>query len=792
MATDYLGLAKEAFEASTTYIDGNLRAEWDYSLKAFRMEHAAGSRYLSEEYKHRSRIVSPQTRTIIRKNEAAALQAMFANREIVNVEAGNPDDITNVASAECMKQILDYRLTKTLPAFEIYLGGLQDAQNTGTVCSYQYWEYEERDGKKIKDKPCIELRPIENIRIDAGCSWLDPVNSSPYFCDILPMYVVDVRNMMSNKDPKTGAPKWKKLDNAVILKAKPDVMDSTRQARLGKMQDPYDETPSIKGFDVVWVMRWFMRENGADKVFYTLGTEEMLTDVKDVEEVYFHGKRPYAMGYAVLESHKALKTSMPMLLKPLQIESTALRNDRMDNVRFVLQKRWLVARGRQTDVQSLVRNVPGGVTLTSDPKTDIIESNWPDVTSSSFVEHDRLRSETDELGGNFSPSTKVANNAVNDTLGGSKMANAGAGMMTEYLIRTVNETWWEKVLRQLVMLEQYYETDEIVLSVCANKARLFPRFGISRITDMMLMNEVNVTVDASFGNPQERMSKFMSATGAAIQLATTAPPGFNVPEGIKEIYSNAGYRNGERFFDGKQDPRLVMAMQKIQQLTGMVEGKQMEIQAGQQTEAAKIQSNERMKAAQLQVDSQRIQGDLSIRQAELAIEKARVELETFKVQIELRGSDQELQMRAVEMQRDIEAAELKLQGEREKQAAQSEKNAAEVKKAQLELFTTVAEAETQDRSLKNESRIGEVAEQVSGSMGGIISEIAEIKKGMDAIDGVKTDVANLMKGMGALAGVVMQPKKKPKGLRMKKGDDKKTVGIIVDFDDNTSEEMEVQ
>ena len=782
---DYLALAKEAFEASTTYIDTNLRPEWDYSLKAFRMEHAPGSRYLSDEFKHRSKIVSPQTRTIIRKNEAAALQSMFSNQEIVHTEPGNPDDVTNVASAACMKAILEYRLKKTIPTFEIYLGGLQDAQNTGTVCSYQYWEYEERDGKKIKDKPCIELRPIENIRIDAGCSWLDPVNSSPYFCDILPMYVVDVRNMMENKDPKTQAPKWKKFDDAVILKAKPDVIDSTRQARLGKMQDPYKETPSIKGFDVVWVMRWFMKENGTDKVFYTLGTEELLTDPKNVEEVYFHGKRPYAMGYGILETHKALKTSMPMLLKPLQIESTNLRNDRMDNVRFVLGKRWLVARGRQTDVQSLVRNVPGGVTLTSDPKSDIIESNWPDITSSSFVEHDRLKSETDELGGNFSPSTKVANNAVNDTLGGSKMASAGAGMMSEYLIRTVNETWWERVLRQLVLLEQYYETDEIVLGVCASKAKLFQRFGISRITDMMLMDEVNVSVDASFGNPQERMQKFIGATGAAIQLATTAPPGFNVKEGIIEIYSNAGYRNGERFFDGKQDPRLVMAQQQIQQLTGMLEGKQMEIQAGQQTEAAKIQSAERVKAAELEVDTQRIQGDLAIRQAELAIEKAKLYLEELKIKIESRGADQELEMRAVEMQKDIEAAELKLQGEREKIAAQNQKNAVEIEKAQLELATTQAEH-------RNEEKIGEVAEQVSGSMGGIIKEIGSIKSAMAGLDSVKSEVATIKQGLGAMAGMMMTPKKKPKGFRLKKGDDKKTTGIAVDYDDGSVEEIGVQ
>ena len=129
------------------------------------------------------------------------MQAAFSNREIVTVEPGNPNDLMSVASAAAMKEVLEYRLTKTIPTFEIYCGGVQDAQVTGQVCSYQYWEYEQtKDGVKKKDKPCIELRPIENIRFDAGASWLDPVNTSPYFADIIPMYVCDVQSMMKNVD----------------------------------------------------------------------------------------------------------------------------------------------------------------------------------------------------------------------------------------------------------------------------------------------------------------------------------------------------------------------------------------------------------------------------------------------------------------------------------------------------------------------------------------------------------------------------------------------------------------
>ena len=785
MATDYLKLSKEAFEASTSYIDANYRDDWDYSLRAFRNEHAAGSKYLSEEYKARSRLFRPKTRSIIRKNEAAAMASRWNNMDTVNLLPGNPDDMMSVASCAALKEVVEYRLTRTIPAFQIYLGGVQDAQTTGTVCSYQYWKYEKRNGKKIKDQPCIELRPVENIRLDAGADWLDPVGTSPYFCDIIPMYVCDVRAMMKNKDDKTGAPKWKSFKDDVIAKARPDRLDTLRQSRLGGKMDPHMENSEIKSFDVVWVLRWFMRDSqGDDQTYYTLGTEELLTDAKPIEEVYFHGKRPYVIGYAVLETHKALKTGLSMLVRPLQQESNNLANTRMDNVHFVLYKRWLVARGRQVDVPSLVRGVPGAVTLMTDPNTDVKESNWADVTSSAYVEQDRLNSDFDQLAGNFDPSTKVANNAVNDTLGGSRMANQSAGMMTDYLLRTIDETWWEPVLRQLVLLEQYYETDEIVLGVAANKAQLFPRFGISRITDMMLMAEVHVNVNSASGSPNERFTKFIAATNAAIQIRVQAPPGANVEEMTKEIYANAGYRDGARFFNDKADPRLVKAMQMIQQMQGLLQGKQLELQAQGQIEQAKITSNERIKSSEIKVNYERIQGDLRIREAELAVQREELELERIKIGVEMNGAVEEHRLKLAQLGAKLDEQAVKLQGERERIAHEKEQAQADLAKSALELVSAQA-------SVQNEQKVGKMASDMDSKMQGMGAEMARISAALDKVQSMRTEIDAITKGVGSLARTVMTPKKKARAITLKK-DGKKTSGIVVGYDDGSSDEVAVR
>ena len=114
------------------------------------------------------------------------------------------------------------------------VGAMQDAMSVGVVCSYQYWKYRAKPGKEyvetvdeygqtayieqskpevLEDKPCIELFPVENLRIDPGADWVDPVKSSPYVIRMVPMYVIDVKAQMANVDDKTHQPKWKKLED---------------------------------------------------------------------------------------------------------------------------------------------------------------------------------------------------------------------------------------------------------------------------------------------------------------------------------------------------------------------------------------------------------------------------------------------------------------------------------------------------------------------------------------------------------------------------------------------------
>lgn len=614
--TDWLQIAKDAFESSTTYLDANHRKQFERNISLFQSRHPDGSKYKSAAYKSRSRLFRPKTKSVVRKNEAAASAAFFANVDVVTIEPENDADMNQVVSAALMNEVVNYRLTKTIPWFMTVMGAVQEAQVIGIVGSYQYWKFkQDADGTILEDKPCIDLMPVENYRFDPASDWTDVVNSSPIFIRMCPMYVDLVKQRMREADPKTGQAKWNNLEDGEIRTAMVEY-DTIRQTRESPKQDPLGENQSpLKEFEIVWCHENFVRMGGKEMVYWTLGTQHMLTEPKPLKEVYFHGVRPFVIGCAVIEAHKAVPESIVGMGADLQKEVNETVNQRRDNVSLVLNKRYIVKRGAQVDTDSLLRNVPGGVTLANNPEEDIKPMDWPDVTSSSYQEQDRLNVDYDELTGNFSQGSVQTNRKLNETVGGMEMMGGAASQMTEYMLRTVVETWMEKVLDQLVKLEQQYETDTVVLGLAGEKAKLVQKYGIDQVTDQMLNGSLTVRVSIGLGatDPSKRLGRFLAALKAYAEVAQIAPD--IEPEAIRnEIFGLAGYKGGGRFFKQAEDPKSAALMQQMQEMQqALQEAMQKAQQAGNEAEMAKLQAAQaNLKAAEANFKAQAVQAKSGI------------------------------------------------------------------------------------------------------------------------------------------------------------------------------------
>jgi len=600
----WLDRAAEAFDTSTSFVDANYRKQWDDDIRAFNSQHALGSKYHSDAYRYRSKTFRPKSRTLVRNNEAAAAAAFFSNEDNMAIEPENNADKDQRVSADVWQEVMNYRLKKTIPWFQVCIGGLQDASVTGVVCSKQYWNYQERTydvyvplidpetggpfinartGKQetrtesrtetIADEPVIDLYPVENVRISPAAKWYDPIGTSPYIILMQPMYVGDVLERMDIDDPKTGQPKWHKADEQTIKNARQDEVDTTRAAREGNRQDSQDQQHSdeLGEFDIVWVHENFMRIGGEDKVYFTLGTQHRLTDPKPLKECYHHNERPVTMGCVELETHKIMPAGSIEIGMPIQKECNEVANSRLDNLKLVLNKRYLVSRGKQVDIKSLVRNAAGSVTMVNDVNSDVREMEFNDVTQSSYLEQDRLNVDYDELLGLFSQGSVQTSNMgnTNGTLGGLQMIRGNSNIMTEFTLRLFAETWVEPTLRQVLKLEQAYETDTTLLTLCAERAKVVDRYGVDQITDEILNQELSLTVDVGGGatDPVARVERFLFALGKYAEIIQMLPPEMDRQVIAQEIFGRLGYKDIRRFYtDMEKSPQLQQAMQENEQL----------------------------------------------------------------------------------------------------------------------------------------------------------------------------------------------------------------------------------
>lgn len=574
--TTALQLARDAESGSTTYFDANIRPNLERDIRQFQSRHAPDSKYMSEAYRSRSRFYRPKTRAMVRNAEATSAEAFFSTADVVAIVPEDERDDMQLASAEIMLALLNYRLRKTVPWFQTVVGAYQDAMVQGTVISHQAWEY---DPVKGVDRPKITLIPLENFRFDPAADWTDPVNTSPYNIWLMPMYVKDIKRRMA-PGPNGEPAKWRPLSDSQLLSAAKKY-DSTRMLREDQRTNSADATTAITSFTIVWVHLNIMAddETGEDMMYYTLGSEFLLSSPEPLSAQYAHGKRPFVIGKSVIETHKNWAAGPVRLARDTAAEINEITNQRVDNVRFAMNKRYFVKRNTQTDIRSLTRNVPSSVTLMQS-LDDVKVIDTPDVTSSSYQEQDRLNMDFDEITGSMSQSSVQANRKLNETVGGMEIMDAGANRVQAYQLKTFIETWVEPVLHQMVLLEQHYETDETILAMAAGKSERFQKMGLDQVTDGLLMSDMTMVVSVGMNatSPTQKINNLISGVNGiktALADGVLEKYGVDPVEIVKEVFGALGHKDGGRFFktlDG-QDPQVAALQSQVEELQAAMDAK---------------------------------------------------------------------------------------------------------------------------------------------------------------------------------------------------------------------------
>ena len=569
---EYLVRSKNAYDASTSYFDNNIRGDLENNIRAFHNQHKSDSHFSKTNSAFTSKIYRPKTRSAINKYEAAADTAFFSNPDVISIEAENPSDKHEVISAACTKALIQYRLTKTIPWYQIVIGGFQDAQVQGLAVAHYYWkvrvndiEDEYKSSEFIEDKPCIDLIPIENFRFDPNADWVNIVDSSPYIIYLRPMFIGDIKTCIDKGY-------FNEVSEDQLLNCCQPTGESTRIIRNQSGQDPRStSTKEVNDYEVAVVQEHIHRINGEDYVWFTLNNEIMLKDPTPIADLYFTGKRQFVVGQCIIETHNPYSTGTPELVSGIQEEINEIANQRLNNVKLALNKKYIIKTDSEVDLSALLRNQPGSAVFTQDPASDVREISTPDVTQSSYLEQDRLNADFDELVSNFNPNSvqqKPAGGA--DTWRGMQMLNSNANIVLEHQLRVFSQTFVEPLLRGLIKLEAKYETDETIFALISQQQqKLLIRYGQQKMTDQMLNHDLVVKVNVGMNNtdPLTKTSRLVSVIGTLAKLmASPEARAFDIKEVSKELFANAGYGDGMRFVNQEMDPQVVQLMKQNQLL----------------------------------------------------------------------------------------------------------------------------------------------------------------------------------------------------------------------------------
>lgn len=587
----WLRRSREAYDASTTWFENTQKVPIENGRAHFNNKHKPSSKFNSGRYKNSTTLFSPKTRSVIRKNEAACATAFFSNQDVLNITASQGSDKSAVVGAAIMKQLLQYRCVHTLKWFQFVLGAFQDTMKSRVAISRVQWKHVMRPkaGKKpdeidigqdpsdtpyddkmkmvrdpkdyevVESVPEVSLIPVENFRVDPSCNWTDPVNTSPYIIETFPLYVYEVKQ-------KIAAGEWLDVPAQYFAQQTRDEAEMTIKQLEGEI---VNQQQQVNDYHQVWVQRHIHDIDGEDWEWYTLDKFCMLAKPMRLSKVERHDERPYTVGYSNLESHEVFPASLSNLLEGTQEEANEIMNQVLENLKFILNKRLLVKRGKNVDLETLLVNRPGTTTMVDDPQTDVKALEYADITPSSGPILDRNNAAFDELAGNFSAASVLTSGNLGNTARGMGMLQNPANILTEYAIRIFAVTFVLPTLKLLAKVESVNETDEKLLRICGEKGEIFKRYGATHITADVLEHDFDFDINVGFNNtdPMFRSQTFIQTIQMANEITMSPNPSMNKKEIVNELFSIRGYSDGGTRFLANEDPEVARLTQQVQQLS---------------------------------------------------------------------------------------------------------------------------------------------------------------------------------------------------------------------------------
>lgn len=535
-------------------IRSNYEERWSRNIKLMRGIFTEDEKTRSNVRK-RDKIFHRKIWAIVWRLLASGYQTFLRDQDTFKIEGR--DRLNDWHKAGVLQSLVEYRRDQMYRQKDLFLKSIwamQDMFQFGWCAGEMVWIYNESD-----DCPDFILYPNEQV-------YPDMTAELPYQM----RYCIFESYLDMDELKRRGLDNLDKLQPTSIPNS--NVRNARHQGYRDPLQNPgANEYPRPGRFDnggkdnvakkyVVW--KCVYKEGGKIKYCLTGQGDVVLSQPKELPVK----KLPVIFGQCLTVAHRLFGEGFPEPLEGPQESYNYNLNMRKDNVALALNRQKIVSRYGNVDLQSLMNNRPGGVTMADDVDA-IKELDTRDVTSSSYAEASADDAMMQEMSG-ITPGKMGMGQEYKATTAQINYQESNAKI--DLFLAIVGETFFREFFSVLADHIQRYETDEKVFRIANDSWRkkeglaIFPE--VNDIEDF----EADCIVNAGLGTVSrenevrqlmlaiDRMIMANQALSGMAQMGVMPNGGlqlFDITEVMKDMLAKIGRKDTERYVIKVQPPQ---------------------------------------------------------------------------------------------------------------------------------------------------------------------------------------------------------------------------------------------
>lgn len=555
------------FEGSGTGAQTTLKSVIEDNRRRYRMQPSA------EDSKRKTRnlsaLTSPKSRAIVDGIADAFLSEYHQEKDSISYTARKPGDIQADMQARWLTEIFTYRCQNTFPFYEWHTQSITSGLVDGLEAAFVSWKHEFYEEEKppvlLAPGPMGQMVPVNEQQAAIAEMQGVPVQVMPqtekvivhdtFWVDqLVPGETVfwdfKVPYLNINLGSFCCAIVYKCLDECVHL-AKMGLFDSMKPEDVEQYRKPsYDrlfsddyktfgdpQSIDIKDTNRVPVWCFFRKEGFRWVVQFSLDCKLPLSSWKDVNQVFFNGRKvnklPVVVGKSKCALYESTGIGTPYLIASHEDEWSRNRNDIQDAARLALMQKWRVTRGADVNIDDVLNRPafyadPGDIERV-DTRVDLMSAQRG---------NDQIQAEIIELAPTSiaNRGRQVAPKGTNQTLGAVQLMDMESNSKKNNQMRMRNETFLKPVMALIAELIFAFESDENIVRIAAKKAGmplpLSPQPQGPPMVDFSALDfPVNVQINAGMGH----VLPFQK--GQMLQNLADWANGHNVPINMAEIFA---------------------------------------------------------------------------------------------------------------------------------------------------------------------------------------------------------------------------------------------------------------